>query len=137
MALSDKELQQLEEEFRAELEREHHYREERAKQKAARRKQKRRQGRSASLEIDQMKAQMRMRFYQEKGYEEALDPTGRKMYLSPSEIKMRTGREEDAKNRKAQANSAKIFEKQFGVWPIYLAATFIAVVLALMLVKSV
>lgn len=136
MPLSDKELQQLEEEFRAELEREHKYREDRAKQKAARRRQKRKQSRSASVEIDQMKAKMRMRFYQEKGYEETLDPTGRKMYLSPSEIKMRVGRENDAKARKAQANSAKVFEKQFGVWPIYVAATFVAVILALMLVKS-
>lgn len=136
MPLNDKELQQLEEEFRAELEREHRYREERAKQKAARRRQKRKQGRSASVEIEHLKAQMRMRFYQDNGYEESLDPTGRKMYLSPSEIKMRAGRENDAKNRKQQANSAKVFEKQFGVWPIYVAATFVAVVLALMLVKS-
>ena len=58
------------------------------------------------------------------------------MYLSPAEMKMRMGREKEAKARKQQANSAKVFEKQFGVWPIYVAATFAAVVLALMLVKS-
>ena len=77
MPLNEKDLQQLEEEFRAELEREHRYREERAKQKAARRLQKRKLSRSAAVEIEQFKAQMRMQFYEENGYEESMDTTGR------------------------------------------------------------
>jgi hypothetical protein len=136
MPLSAEELQQLENDFRSELEREHSSREERAQQKAVRRQDRKKQSRSHNSDVEQLKAQMRMEFYQKHGYEESLDPTGRKMYLSPTERQNRSRRASKVKSRKSQANSAKVFHKQFGMWPVYIGATFVAVVIALMLVRS-
>lgn len=136
MPLSAEELQQLENDFRSELEQEHSSREDRAQEKAARRQDRKNQSRSHSYEVEQLKAQMRMDFYEKNGYEEILDPTGRKMYLSPTERKNRSRRERKAKSRKSQANSAKVFHKQFGMWPVYVGITLAAVLLALMLVRS-
>ena len=92
------ELEKLKHSILAELEQEHQEREERAQRKADRRKQQRQKEKERNKEVEALRAQMRREFYAAKGSEERVDPTGRRLYLSPAEL-------ENKKRRKGQKRS--------------------------------
>jgi len=130
MSLTDQEIEELRKQFRAELESEHKQREQRAERKADRRKHRenKRSGRNREAEI--IKAEVRSQFYEEHGYEEKLDPTGRRFYLSPGEIKNKQ-RKRRGKNKKSR-NS----QKDINQWYVYLIVAGMGILAALILVKS-
>jgi hypothetical protein len=129
-------LDSIRDEILAELEQEHQDREQRAHRKAERRKQKRRIERERSKEVEELRAQMRREFYVDKGYEERVDPTGRQMYLSPTELKNKQRR----KGRKRRKKSFNLFEwmqsYNLGEWPVYIGIAVLAVVTGILLTRG-
>ena len=135
MPLNEDELQSLKNSIRAELEQEHQEREERARQKAERRTQKKENSRSLQSEKERLKTQMRLEFYREHGYEEKIDPTGRKMYLSPSELENKKRKKSRRSKSKKNSKQIAVFKK-LGEWPMYISAAVFALVFGLMLVRA-
>jgi len=130
MALSDEELEQLRNQIRQELEQEHQAREDRAQRKAERRYNRHKETHEHNKEVENLRSEMRLDFYKSNGYEEKVDPTGRKMYLSPSEI--------ENKQRKKRRKSGKknISISDFGQFPIYVGVAILGIVVAVLLVKA-
>ena len=129
-------LSNLREEILAELELEHQEREQRAHRKAQRRKQKRRVERKRSKEVEELRAQMRREFYVDNGYKERVDPTGRQMYLSPTELKNKQ-RQKGKKRRKKSFNMFEWMQSyNLGEWPIYLGIGVLAVVTGILLTRG-
>jgi len=131
-------LEQLKSSILEELEQEHQEREERAQRKAERRKQQRQQEKDRNKEMEQLRAQMRREFYAAKGYEERIDPTGRRMYLSPTELENKNRRKGRKRNRKKQTFNLFDWIKNngFGEWSIYGFIAIVAVVTGLLLAKG-
>ena len=133
MPLSEQEIQQLREKFRDELEEEHKIREQRALRKAERRKSRKDSRRSGpNREEEAIKAEVRSQFYKEHGYEEKLDPTGRRLYLSPEEIKNKQRKRRGKKNNRKSHKQ----QKDQNQWFIYLFVAIMGIISALALVKS-
>ena len=128
-------LEKLRQRILAELEQEHQEREDRAQRKADRRKQQRQKEKERNKEVEALRAQMRREFYADKGYEEGIDPTGRRMYLSPAELENKKRRKGRKRSRKKQ--SFRLFEwiqsNGMGEWVVYIVIAGIAAVTGLIL----
>jgi len=124
--------------IRQELEAEHQDREERAKQRSHRRKERQKKNKQRSKEVDAIRAEMRRAFYKEHGYEEKVDPTGRKMYLSPAELENKKKRHSGKRRSKKQRNSIMdvIQGSLYGDWLIYAGVAVIAMIVALLVVRG-
>jgi hypothetical protein len=133
MPLSKEEIEELKDQFRDELITEHNERELRAERKSERR-QNRFHPRNHTIkkEEDLIKAEVRASFYEEYGYEEKIDPTGRRLYLSPNEIKNKQRKKRGKKNRKS-----KVAQKTIHKWYAYLLIAVMGVITAIALVKSI
>ena len=132
MSLTDQEIEELRKQLRSELEAEHEERESRAERKSDRRKNRtisRHSGRNREEEM--LKAEIRSEFYEQHGYEEKLDPTGRRFYLSPGEIKNKQ-RKRRGKNKKSRSA-----QKDLNQWYVYLFVAGMGIIAALALVKSI
>ena len=130
-------LEKLRQSILAELEQEHQEREDRAQRKADRRKQQRQKEKERNKEVEALRAQMRRDFYADKGYEERIDPTGRRMYLSPAELENKKKRKGRKRSRK---KSFRLFEwiqsNGMGEWAIYIVIAGIAAVTGLILASG-
>ena len=135
---SQLDTESLRAQIRQELEAEHQDREERAKQRSHRRKERQKKNKQRSKEVEAIRAEMRRAFYKEHGYEEKIDPTGRKMYLSPAELENKKKRSSGRRRSKKQRNS--IFDiiqgSLYGDWVIYVGVALIAMVVALLVVRG-
>jgi hypothetical protein len=132
MALSDQEIELLRQKYRDELEEEHKQREERALRKANRRKNKSHpRGSGRNREEEAIKADVRSKFYNEYGYEEKLDPTGRRLYLSPEEIKNKQ-KKRTGKNKKSRNSHREINQ-----WYVYIIVASMGIIAALALVSTI
>lgn len=131
-------LEKLRQSILAELEQEHQEREDRAQRKADRRKQQRQKEKERNKEVEALRAQMRREFYADKGYEERIDPTGRRMYLSPSELENKKKRKGRKRSRKNQ--SFRLFEwiqsNGMGEWTVYVIVAGIAAITGLILASG-
>lgn len=127
----------LREQIRLELEAEHKDREERAKQRSHRRKERQKKNKQRNKEVDAIRAEMRRTFYKEHGYEEKIDPTGRRMYLSPAELENKK-RSSGKRRSKKQSNSIMdiIQGSLYGDWVIYIGVAVIAMIVALLVVRG-
>ena len=125
----------LKEEIWAELEQEHQEREERAQRKADRRKQKRRVEKEKNREADALRAQLRREFYENNGYEERIDPTGRKMYLSPTELENRQRKKGRRRSKKSFNLIDWLRSHGFGDLPVYIGIILLAIITGLLLAK--
>ncbi len=119
-----------------ELEQEHQEREERAQRKAERRKQKRQVEKQRTKAVEELRAQMRREFYKSKGYEERIDPTGRRVYLSPTELQNKKRKKSHRRRKKNVTVSSWLKELGLGDWPVYLGIALLAVIVGLILAGS-
>lgn len=131
-------LEQLKSSILEELEQEHQERENRALRKAERRKQQRQQEKERNKEVEALRAQMRREFYAAKGYEERIDPTGRRMYLSPTELENKKRRRGRKRSRKKQTFSLFdwINNNGLGEWSVYGLIAVIAIITGLLLARG-
>lgn len=128
---SEDELRELRDKIQDELEQEHQLREERAYRKSNRHKERVQQDKERSKETEQLRNQMRLDFYKQHGYEEKIDPTGRKMYLSPAEL------EHKKRHRKSRTRKSKSeFLTLNNPWIMYSGIAILGVIVALLLVRS-
>ena len=129
------EIENLRQKILDELEQEHQEREDRAQRKADRRKQQRQKEKERNKEVEALRAQMRRDFYATKGYEERIDPTGRRMYLSPSELENKKRRKGRKRNRKKQSFRLLEWIQSSGMsgWVLYIIIAGIAAVTGLIL----
>ena len=132
------ELEKLRHSILAELEQEHQEREERAQRKADRRKQQRQKEKERNKEVEALRSQMRREFYAAKGYEERIDPTGRRMYLSPAELENKKKRKGRKRSRKKQSFNFFEWLQSNGLseWAVYIFIAGIAVATGLMLANG-
>ena len=131
MPLSKEEIDELTAQFRAELEAEHQEREARAQRRSERRKNKKKQRRAGrNREEEALKDSIRASFYEEHGYEEKIDPTGRSMYLSPTEI------ENKKRKRRSKKSQSRMVKRDLNKWYVHLIIAGMGIVTALMLVRS-
>ena len=132
------EIESLKKQLWAELEAEHVNREERAQRKSERRKNKHQQNKQRSKEMDEIRANLRREFYLQHGYEEKIDPTGRKMYLSPSELDNKRSRKKGKRSpKKNSITFADLLDgNRFGQFPVYLIVAGIAAFIALIVVQG-
>ena len=91
-----------------------------------------------SKERDEIRADLRREFYEQHGYEEKVDPTGRKMYLSPSELENKRRRKKGRRSSKKKSFTLAdvMGGSRFGQLPIYLMVAIVAVFVALIVVKG-
>lgn len=131
-------LEKLRQSILAELEQEHQEREDRAQRKADRRKQQRQKEKERNKEVEALRAQMRREFYADKGYEERIDPTGRRMYLSPAELDNKKKRKGRKRNRKKQSFRLVEWIRSNGMseWVVYLVIAGIAAITGLLLASG-
>ena len=124
--------------IRLELEAEHQDREDRAKQRSQRRKERQKKTKQRSKEVESIRAEMRLAFYEEHGYEERIDPTGRKMYLSPTELENKKKRSKGRKRNKKPNNSILdiIQGSQYSDWFVYVGVALFAMIVALLVVRG-
>ena len=140
MSASNKqtELDELKQSILAELEQEHQEREERAQRKAERRKQQRQKEKDRNKEVEALRAKMRREFYESKGYEERIDPTGRRMYLSPAELENKNRKK--GRRRKTRKQSFNLMEwlqdSPMGDWSAYIFIIGLAIVIGLLLARG-
>ena len=132
------ELEKLRQSILAELEQEHQEREDRAQRKADRRKQQRQKEKERNKEVEVLRAQMRREFYADKGYEERIDPTGRRMYLSPAELENKKRRKGRKRSRKNQSFRLTEWIRSNGMseWVVYIVIAGIAAVTGLLLASG-
>ncbi len=122
----------LEAEFRAEIERDHQQRMERLhrKQESARAHREERQARARQREVALLRDQVRMKFYQEMGYQR-IEENGRERWIPAEEFASR-------QRAKARANSravgAKVYSK-YRMVPLYLMLALIAMAIGAFLVR--
>ncbi len=129
---STQDIDTLRQQILDELEQEHQEREERAQRKAERRKQKRQVEKQRSKAVEELRTNMRRDFYKSKGYEERIDPTGRRVYLSPTELENKK-RKKSRRRKKSVTVSTWFKELGLGDWPVYLGIAVLAVVVGLIL----
>ena len=132
------EMEKLRQSILAELEQEHQEREDRAQRKADRRKQQRQKEKERNKEVEALRAQMRREFYADKGYEERIDPTGRRMYLSPAELENKKRRKGRKRSRKKQSFRLAEWIRSSGMseWVVYIVIAGIAAVTGLLLASG-
>ena len=129
MSLSEKERKALEIEIRKELEEEHLARENRAERKAEQRSERSsRQPISKEKSIQRLRSEIRREFYLENDYKPVDDPTGRKMWLSPTEQRNKERRKRPRKRR------LRRFSYRHTRFILYFAVSMAAVVVGLILV---
>lgn len=129
---STQDIDTLRQQILDELEQEHQEREERAQRKAERRKQKRQVEKQRSKAVEELRSQMRREFYKSKGYEERIDPTGRRVYLSPTELENKK-RKKSRRRKKNVTVSSWFKELGLGEGPVYLGIAVLAVIVGLIL----
>lgn len=105
VALSDEERRSFIERTLAELEQEHERRENRAQRRSTTR-------RSDQLireeELSALRNDLRRRFYEENGYAQSVDRSGRSIWLSPAEQELReSGRKKRRKKRRVQLTAPR------------------------------
>ncbi len=134
LALSDEERKRLQQEIQRELEAEHHLREERARRKVQHLEEKQQPmaPKPRTGEFKDLKTQLQRQFYEEHGYELKKDPTGRDMWLSPTELEFRKKRSSAKRSSKKKKSFIKTNQNNF---LLYLGIIFVAVILGLMVVK--
>ena len=132
------ELEKLRQSILAELEQEHQEREDRAQRKADRRKQQRQKEKERNKEVEALRSQMRRDFYAEKGYEERIDPTGRRMYLSPAELENKKRRKGRKRSRKKQSFRLSEWVRNSGMseWIVYIVIAGVAAITGLLLASG-
>ena len=130
--------EELKRQIWAELEAEHKDRELRAQRKSERRQNRRQQDKLRSKERDEIRATLRREFYEQHGYEEKVDPTGRKMYLSPSELENKRRRKKGRRSRKKKSITMAdlLGGNRFGQLPVYFLVAIVAAFIALIVVKG-
>ena len=133
LSLSKDEKNTLEVEFLKELEKEHIERERRAKEKIERSSSRKTHDRRQSeKEVAALKTEMRRQFYTERGYKQSKDPTGRIMWLSPTEQQSHNRR----KGRRKKSRIKKNLIEYKSTILLYSSIMALAVMLALYIVKS-
>ena len=140
MSTSNKqsELEKLRQNILAELEQEHQEREDRAQRKADRRKQQRQKEKERNKEVEALRSQMRREFYVDKGYEERIDPTGRRMYLSPAELENKKRRKGRKRSRQKQSFRLSEWIRNSGMsgWLVYIGVAGVAAITGLLLASG-
>ena len=134
LPLSDNERQKLQQKIQQELEAEHQVREERAQRKVDNLEEKEQEAAPVPQtgEIKALRSHLRRQFYEEHGYKLRKDPTGRDMWLSPTEQEFRSKRNK----RKRSSKKNKSFVKaQKNNLALYAGVVLMAVVLGLLIVK--
>ena len=133
LSLSEEEKRALESEFLSELESEHAERERRAQEKIKRSiNRKATIKRQTEREVNQLKSELRKQFYSENGYKLSKDPTGRVMWLSPTEQQSqnrRRGRRKSSRLRKSLVDNKNSIL-------LYGSIMLLACFIALYIVKS-
>jgi len=131
VGLSEQERQALVSEYLAELEAEHDRREETAL--VARRTQVRSQEMEEQLraeEADRIRNELRLRFYEQNGYQQSVDRTGRTVWLSPTEFSSRK-RQKRKKSRRYKLDPRRALRlRDVGLFVLMCAS---AVIIGLML----
>jgi len=134
LALSDEERKALRDEIQAELESEHLAREKRAQRKIeSRDPELTKRPKDKKAEIKAIKMQLRRDFYETNGYKLQKDPTGRDMWLSPSEQEIRKSRNRNKRNSKHKKSFLKVHRNNLVMYSIIMA---MAVVIGLFIVKK-
>ena len=133
LSLSDEEKRALELEFLKELENEHSTREKRAAEKMQRSLNRHlTEKRMLEKQVTAFKSEMRRQFYNEKGYKQGRDPTGRLMWLSPSEQQSNNRRRGKKRKSKLKKN---LIENRNSIF-LYGGIMLLAILLAIYIVKS-
>ena len=133
MGLSDEERNAIRSNFYSQLEEEHQLREERAirKQQRKRMKEEQNTGQKRS-EINAYKSQLRRDFYKKHGYSMEKDPTGRDMWLSPTE---RVNRQRKKKGRRKKNHFATMVKPHLNNILMYAGIALFAIILGLIIAK--
>ena len=133
LSLNDDDKKSIEAAFMKELETEHLQREQRAQEKLMRASNKRvSQQRQNEKEMMAIKSELRRKFYSEKGYKQSKDPTGRVMWLSPTEQEHHYRRRGKKKKSKLKQN----FMTHKSSIYLYGSIITMGVLVALYIVKS-
>lgn len=98
MTLDDQERAALEENIRAELQEEHARREAQALARREQRRSSRQDEQRKAREAEELRNALRRQFYEENGYQQATDTTGREVWLSPAEFDLHS-RAQRGKNK--------------------------------------
>ena len=111
MALSNEEKESIRQQILDELANEHEKREERAQRKRDRRQLGTiRHETHRNQEIKNLQSNIRKEFYEKKGYRLEKDPTGRDMWLSPSEQENRKRRVQ-GRSKKRHKNKEALIQR--------------------------
>ena len=133
LSLTEEEKKYIESEFLSELENEHAQREKRAQEKLNRTiNRKVAKKRQTEKEVNKLKSELRKQFYSEKGYKLSTDPTGRVMWLSPTEQQSqnrRRGKKKASRLKKSLVNNKNAIL-------LYGSIMLLACFVALYIVKS-
>ena len=134
LAISDEERKRLQQEIQRELEAEHRLREERARRKVQHLEDKQQplDPKPQTGEFKDLKTQLQRQFYEEHGYQLKKDPTGRDMWLSPTELEFRQKRSKSKRSSKKKKSFVKTHQNNL---MLYLGIMFVAVILGLLIVK--
>ena len=100
MSLSEQEREALSAAIREELEEEHARREEQAQARRQHRRSSRQEAHRKEREAEELRNALRRQFYEENGYRQATDHTGREIWLSPAEYTLRTRKSGASKRRR-------------------------------------
>lgn len=133
MGLTEEERREIVTDYLSDLEEEH------ARREAAARQVKRKVNRSRELEerlraeeADRIRNDLRLRFYEKHGYEQATDRTGRQVWLSPAELATR-GRKRRRKSKRYKLDPRRAIRlRDVGLFVLMCAS---AVVIGLMLAR--
>lgn len=126
MALSDEEKESMRLQLLEELKKEHEQREERAQRKRDRRQLGTiRQETYRNQEIKQLQSNVRKQFYENNGYRLEKDPTGRDMWLSPSEQENRKRRVQGRSKKKHKDKEAMIRRETMILYAVVIALAFL------------
>ena len=126
MALSDEEKESMRLQLLEELQKEHEQREERAQRKRDRRQLGTiRQETYRNQEIKQLQSNVRKQFYENNGYRLEKDPTGRDMWLSPSEQENRKRRVQGRSKKKHKDKEAMIRRETMILYTVVIALAFL------------
>jgi len=134
LPLSDNERQRLQQKIQDELEAEHQLREDRARRKVEvlEEKQQPSTPKPQAGELKVLRSQLQRKFYEENGYKLKKDPTGRDMWLSPTEQEFRQKRNKSKRSNKKKKSFVKTHQNNL---ILYLAIIAMAVVMGLLIVK--
>ncbi|MFT5685114.1 MAG: thiol:disulfide interchange protein [Myxococcota bacterium] len=133
MVLTEDERQQFVAEFLTELEHEHELREESANDVQAKKGSRRTEAFKREEEEAEIRNSLRRKFYEENGYKQTTDRTGRQVWLSPSQYAIKSKARKKKKRKKTRIKP----KNQAGPREIllFLLMCASAVVIGLMLVR--